>query len=74
MAKIIVGTDKGKEVKITEWILDEVLCSDRKIRRITNFTFTQEEIEQFLMHDRHGLLSNEFKLLKNNRFVRRIEE
>jgi hypothetical protein len=69
MARVIVGKDAGAEIKIYQFCNDWV-TSERKVYRVTNLTFTKDEIEMMLKHD-CGTLWEEFELCKNMRFKRR---
>jgi hypothetical protein len=72
MARVIVGKDSGKEISLHQWCNDWVMAKSGKVYRVTNLTFTKDEIEMILKHD-CGTLWEEFELCKNMRFKRRID-
>lgn len=69
MAKVIVGKDSGKEIQLHQWCNDWVMSTDAKIYRVTNLTFTKDEINRMMTVD-CGTLWQEFELCKNMRFKR----
>jgi hypothetical protein len=72
MATVIRGKEKGKIIKMHQFCNDWVSDMDGNIYSITNLTFTNEEIELLLQSDT-GILFQEFKLLKNKRFVKNYD-
>jgi len=68
MAKPIIGKYAKRNLPLQQACNDWAIC-DNKLFKITNLTFTDEEIEKLLSWDT-GIMFDEFELCKNKRFRR----
>jgi len=72
MATILRGKNKGKNVQISQWCNNWVSTKCGKILGISNLLFTDEEMQNIILHKNNGYLFGLFEIVENeNRFKKR---
>jgi hypothetical protein len=64
MANILIGKEKGKKVKISQWCNDWISVKENnKIYRITQLSFTQTELKTIKSHKDNGFMFEVFEIV-----------